>query len=164
MGDGSGVLRNDAHSLAATSVAGSPSTAAVAAPFEGIYVYGPEDARGRLLGDLGFTLPEGLEAVTEGSFGGNLSAERLDLLDVDVLVWLNVAEGTGPLDNPVYESLRVSTEGREVFLDSFGDPLGAATSFVTPLSLPFLLDGLVPQLARAIDGDPATETAADAGE
>lgn len=133
------------------------ATAAVAAPFEGVYVYGPEDARGRLLADLGFTLPEELGAVTEGSFGGNLSAERLDLLDVDVLVWLNVAAGEGPLTNPLYGSLRVSREGREVFLDSFTDPLGAATSFVTPLSLPFLLEGLVPRLASAIDGDPATE-------
>ncbi len=139
------------------------ATAAVAAPFEGVYVYGPEDARGRLLADLGFALPEGLGAVTEGSFGGNLSTERLDLLDVDVLVWLNVAEGEGPLTNPLYQSLRVSQEGREVFLDSFTDPLGAATSFVTPLSLPFLLDGLVPRLASAIDGDPATEVPA-AGE
>ena len=133
------------------------ATAAVAAPFEGVYVYGPEDARGRLLDDLGFVLPEELGAVTEGSFGGNLSTERLDLLDVDVLVWLNVADGAGPLTNPLYRSLRVSAEGREVFLDSLTDPLGAATSFVTPLSLPFLLDGLVPRLASAIDGDPATE-------
>lgn len=133
------------------------ATAAVAAPFEGIYVYGPEDARGRLLSDLGFALPEGLEAVTEGAFGGNLSTERLDLLDVDVLVWINVAEGEGPLDNPLYQSLRVSTEGREVLLDSFNDPLGAAITFVTPLSLPFLLEGLVPRLASAVDGDPATE-------
>ncbi len=136
------------------------ATAAVAAPFEGVYVYGPEDARGRLLDDLGFVLPEELATVTEGSFGGNLSAERLDLLDVDVLVWLNVAAGAGPLENPLYRSLRVSREGREVFLDSFTDPLGAATSFVTPLSLPFLLDGLVPRLASAIDGDPMTEVAA----
>lgn len=140
------------------------ATAAVAAPFEGVYVYGSEDARGRLLGELGFRLPEGLAPLTEGSFGGNLSAERLDLLDVDVLVWINVAEDGGPLDNPLYESLAVHTEGREVFLDSFNDPLGAATSFVTPLSLPFLLEGLVPQLTSAVDGDPATEVAAGGDE
>ena len=29
---------------------------------------------------------------------------------------------------------------------------------MTPLSIPFLLDGLVPQLATAVDGDPGTET------
>src|SRR5262245_19455452 len=32
-------------------------TAAVATPYEGIYVYGPQDARSRLLTDLGFTFP-----------------------------------------------------------------------------------------------------------
>ena len=62
----------------------------------------------------------------------------------------------GELGGPLYATLPVHTEGREVFLESTGDPLGGATSFVTALSLPFLLDGLVPQLAAAIDGDPAT--------
>ncbi len=36
------------------------------------------------------------------------------------------------------------------------DPLGGATSFVSVLSLPFLIDELVPRLAAAVDGDPAT--------
>ena len=47
-----------------------------------------------------------------------------------------------------------------MFLDSFDDPLGGATSFVSVLSLPYLLDGLVPMLAAAVDGDPATEVPA----
>jgi len=53
-------------------------------------------------------------------------------------------------------SLSVHTEGREVFIDSYGTTLGGATSFVTVLSLPYLLDELVPRLAAAVDGDPAT--------
>jgi iron complex transport system substrate-binding protein len=32
-----------------------------------------------------------------------------------------------------------------------------ASNFVTVLSLPLLLDRLVPMLAAAVDGDPATE-------
>jgi len=39
-------------------------------------------------------------------------------------------------------------------LASTGD-LGAA-SFVSVLSIPFLLDDLVPMLANAVDGDPGT--------
>jgi iron complex transport system substrate-binding protein len=135
------------------------ATAVVATPYEGIWVYGPEDPRGRFLTMLGFALPEGLAEITGAEFGGNLSMERADLLDVDVIIWLDADEAQGPLDGPVYSSLAVHTEGREVFLDSYDDPLGGATSFVSVLSLPFLLDGLVPQLAAAVDGDPATEVA-----
>jgi len=133
------------------------ASAVVATPYEGIYVYGPEDVRGRFLTALGFTLPEGLAEVTGAEFGGNLSMERADLLDVDVIIWLDAETAQGPLGGPVYSSLDVHTEGREIFLSSLDDPLGGATSFVSVLSLPYLLDGLVPQLAAAIDGDPTTE-------
>jgi iron complex transport system substrate-binding protein len=132
------------------------ATSIVATPWQGIFVYGPDDVRGRLLTSLGFRLPDGIVEATGAAFGGNLSEERADLLDVDVIIWLDPASAEGELGGPVYASLPVHTEGREVFLDSFGDPLGGATSFVTALSLPFLLEGLVPQLAAAIDGDPAT--------
>jgi iron complex transport system substrate-binding protein len=55
----------------------------------------------------------------------------------------------------------VHTEGREVHLGSYAaDGLGGATSFVTVVSLPYLLDRLVPMMATAIDGDPATVVAA----
>lgn len=42
-------------------------------------------------------------------------------------------------------------------LDSYKTPLGGATSFVSVLSLPFLLDGIVPMLAAAVDGNPETK-------
>ena len=132
------------------------ATSVVATPYEGIFVYGPEDGRGRLLSALGFTLPEGLVDATGAAFGGDLSEERADLLDVDAIIWLDPGDAEGPLGGPLYETFAVHTEGREVFLDSFDDPLGASTSFVTILSLPFLLDNLVPMLAAAVDGDPAT--------
>lgn len=134
----------------------------VATPYEGVFVYGAEDPRGHLLSDLGFTLPEGLAEVVGGSFGGNLSMERLDLLDTDVLVWLDAVPGEGIIADPLYAQLPVHTEGREVFVGSSNEPYGAATSFITVLSLPYLLDGLVPQLAAAIDGDPQTVVEAPA--
>lgn len=132
------------------------ASAVVATPYEGIYVYGPQDVRGRFLTSLGFELPAELAEVTGEEFGGNLSEERADLLDVDVIVWLDGARVEG-LGGPLYETFDVHTEGREVFLDSFEDPLGGATSFVSVLSIPYLLDGIVPMLAAAVDGDPATE-------
>jgi len=137
------------------------ASAVAATPYEGIFVYGPDDPRGRFLTALGFELPAGLAEITGDEYGGNLSNERADMLDVDVIVWVDPDDAEGPLGGPLYDTLAVHTEGREVPLDSYDDPLGAATSFVTPLSLPYLLDGIVPQVAAAIDGDPAT-TVADA--
>jgi iron complex transport system substrate-binding protein len=128
------------------------ATSVVATPYEGIWVYGEQDVRGRLLTALGFVLPEGLNEVTGTEFGGNLSPERADLLDVDVIIWLDGEESGEELGGPIYQTLPVHTEGREVFLSSYDDPLGGATSFVSVLSLPYLLDGLVPQLADALDG------------
>lgn len=119
------------------------ASAVVATPYQGIWVYGREDVRGRFLTMLGFELPAGIDTVVGKEFGGNLSLERADMLDVDVLIWLDPDEAEGPLGGPVYASLDVHTEGREVFLDSYDDALGGATSFVSVLSLPFLLDKLL---------------------
>jgi iron complex transport system substrate-binding protein len=128
------------------------ATAVVATPWEGIYVYGREDVRGRFLTALGFELPEWVDEITGEEFGGNLSQERADLLNVDVIVWLDQEDGEGSLGGPLYATLDVHTEGCEVFLDSYDDPLGGAASFVSVLSLPYLLDGLVPKLADALAG------------
>jgi iron complex transport system substrate-binding protein len=138
------------------------ATALVATPYEGIWVYGPEDVRGRFLTSLGFKLPADLVEVAGAEFGGNLSLERADMLNVDAIIWLDATEAKGPLGGPIYASLPVHTEGREVFLDSYKTPLGGATSFVSVLSLPFLLDGLVPMLAAAVDGDINTKVEAPA--
>ncbi|NOK63327.1 MAG: ABC-type Fe3+-siderophore transport system, periplasmic iron-binding component [Chloroflexi bacterium AL-W] len=126
------------------------ATSVVATLFDGIYLYGPEDARGRLLTSLGFTLPDIAAEVAGDSFGGNLSTERADLLDLDVVIWLADPAQADEVGGPVYQSLPVHTEGREIFLSN-DEPLGGATSFVSVLSLPYLLDELVPQLAEAVE-------------
>lgn len=132
------------------------SSAVIAVPFEGIYVYGAEVANGRLLASLGLEVPAEIAELIGETDGASLSLERIDLLDVDVLVWLDAAPGEGPLAEPLYERLDVHREGRELFIAS-ADPLGGAMSFSSVLSLPFLLDELVPMLEAAIDGDPSTQ-------
>jgi iron complex transport system substrate-binding protein len=136
----------------------SDQTAAVATPYQGIYVYGPQDARSRLLVDLGFAFPDELKDIGGEDFGGQLSGERVDLLDVGALVWF---ADPGPAkkirDNRTYSRLDVSTEGRDVFLAEKGT-LYEATSFISVLSIPLLVDELVPKLAAAADGDPGTPT------
>lgn len=114
------------------------------------FVYGPKDPRGRLLSALGFTLPEDLQAYVGKEFGKDLSEERSDLLDVETIVWLIAGEKDKQIirDRPLYKRLDVRNEEKEVFLDET-TTLGQAASFISVLSLPYLLDELVPQLSEA---------------
>ena len=107
---------------------------------------------------LGFVDVAEITALAGDGFGSEISYERLDLVDVDALVWIvDDIETDVPTfrDEPLYARLAVSNEGRDVFVENLSE-LGGATSFVSVLSLPTLLDGLVPMLAAAVDGDPAT--------
>lgn len=133
-------------------------TALMATPYEGYFIYGTEDPRSRLLTDFGFSLPAGLDKVIGDKFGGNISAERISLLDQQALVWFPTKGGTPKLKaDPLYKNLKVRTEGRDVFIEENNDDqLYGATSFVSVLSLPIVFDQLVPKLAAAVDGDPAT--------
>ncbi|MFC6083100.1 iron-siderophore ABC transporter substrate-binding protein [Sphaerisporangium aureirubrum] len=135
------------------------ATGLVATPYEGIFVYGPQDNRSRILTSIGFTLPPDLQKAVGDEFGANISKERTDLLDVGALVWIvadPVADAAKLRQEKLYGDLKVVTEGRDVYVKETGD-YGNALSFVSPLSLPYTLDRLVPQLAAAVDGDPATE-------
>ncbi len=136
-------------------------TATVAAVFEGTYIYGPQDARTRFLTDLGFVFPKRLSSVGgKDEFGGSISNERLDLLDLDTVVWLT--EGRSVIrsvkEDPVYRDLGVREEGRDLFVDEADGDIYAAFSKESVLSLPIMLDDLVPRLAAAVDDDPATST------
>ncbi|MGA5323276.1 iron-siderophore ABC transporter substrate-binding protein [Streptomyces seoulensis] len=135
------------------------STAVVATPYDGTFVFGSQDPRSRLLADLGFTLPKDLDKVIGDKFGANISKERLDLLDQGVAVWI-VPDLTSAVTklhgDPVYGDEKVVKEGREVFVKETSD-YGNAVSLSTVLSIPYVLDRLVPQLAAASDGKPATK-------
>ena len=117
--------------------------------------YGPQDVRGRFMSSLGFRIPEEIEDLAGDAFFADLSRERLELIDTDVLVWTTVlAESFEPVrTDPLYRRLDAPREGRDVFLE---ETLSGALSFGSVLSLPFALDELVPRLAAAADGDPET--------
>lgn len=153
-------LVDDVEDKTAQAAADNPEfegkEAATVTIYEGIFIYGPEDPRGRLLTDLGFVYPETLSKELPEDFGGSISVENADLVDLDTLVWVNSAETTEK-EVPQYKNLNVSKQGRDVFIPE-DDPIYEATSFQSVLSVPYLLDGLVPRLAAAADGDPATST------
>lgn len=129
----------------------------MATQYEGYYFYGTQDPRGRLLTSLGFTVPATLDSyIGADGFGGNVPGGQVSLLDLDTVVWLADDATAATLEaDPVYSTLGVARENRDVLVTE-GEPLNDAVSFVTPLSIPFLLDELAPRLGAAVDGDPAT--------
>lgn len=138
-------------------------TAAIVADYQGVFVYGPQDVRSRFLEELGFDYPKALKDAFPKEFGGQVSEEKLDLLDVDTLVWFDSGGKTESkmAKNPVYAKLPVHREGRDVYVLE-KDRVYEATSFPSVLSMPTLLKEYVPRLAAAVDGDPSTATAQSA--
>jgi iron complex transport system substrate-binding protein len=159
-------LVDETEQLLADTAAEHPEftgEAAVVADYQGVFVYGPKDVRSRLLEQLGFQYPTALTDAFPKQFGGQLSDERIDALDVDVLVWFADGEHTAAelRRDPLYAKLGVRKEGRDVFIGG-DDRVYDATSFVSVLSMPTLMEELVPRLAAAADGDPSTPTDQDA--
>lgn len=120
-----------------------------------VYAEGPAP---RFLTSLGLELP----AETAKLFTGDnrepvqLSLEQLRLLESDVLVLgIYGDEATSIVTNPLYQQLEAVRQGRDVRLRELSTANGAL-SFSTVLSLPIALEQVVPALAAAIDGDPAT--------
>ena len=75
-------------------------------------------------------------------------------MDQDVVIMFGTQEDV--LANPVFRRLDAVREDRVVYLD-LEDQFSGALGYASPLSLPFLLDEAAPQLAAAVDGDPATK-------
>lgn len=137
-------------------------TAAVVTPYEGLFIYGPEDPRSRMLTDLGFTLHPVITDADDSEFGISLSSESTsDLGDAGTVVWLDLAADKQV--EKVFEGTTAFDEGRWLDISDADGDYYVAHSFVTPLSIPYVLDRYVPQLAAAADGDASTEVpAADA--
>jgi iron complex transport system substrate-binding protein len=133
------------------------ATATVTFFFEGQPgTYASSDVRSQALTELGFVIPEEIDELAGDAFFVSISAEDLSPIDTDVVVW--IGDGAETFENirdlPTRASTRAFQEGREVVAD---DLLSAAFSHSSPLSLEYVIEYLVPELALAVDGDPATE-------
>lgn len=99
---------------------------------------------------LGFRVPAEIDELAGDSFYVEISSERVDLLDTDLLVWdqLQYLPGgrTTVEANRLVQQLEATQQDRAIFLE--GD-LENAFGFNTVLSLPFLLDGVVPMIEAA---------------
>jgi iron complex transport system substrate-binding protein len=119
------------------------------------WVYSSKDPRSQFLLSLGFNPAPAFDKVIGNEFGATISREEIDMLnDVNVAIWFGTEE---EMADPLYQQLTISQQGRNIVIASEA-PMAFAFSFNTVLSLPYVLDGLVPQLSVAVDGDPATES------
>ncbi|KAB1655373.1 ABC transporter substrate-binding protein [Pseudoclavibacter chungangensis] len=129
------------------------------ATWEGVFVYGPEDPRGRLLTDLGIGFPENLLTGDSEEFGWSISPEKAgELNDVGVVIWGATEQEVEEAVGRIWFETDAAKEGRAIYASP--DESAAfvtASNFVTPLSMPYYLERFMPQLVAALDGDPATE-------
>lgn len=122
-------------------------TVAVAYSYDNYGFYTAEDARGRFFTSMGFVIPEELIEVAGDEFYANVSLERIDLLDQDVLVFLGLRFKEGGREaieaDPIINHLSAIQDGRVIFVsDEYDD----AIQFSTVLSLEYALEGILPEL------------------
>ncbi len=145
-------LVDDVEGQFAEAISANPSFAGTSLAVDltgvgsGHYALGQDDLRTQFFTDLGFTVPE---------TSTDVSQERLDLLEADVLAVNGYTEADAAADT-LFSGLDVVTQGRTVLLGSYSGAVSAALGYGSPLSLPYLLDEVVPALAAAADGDPVT--------
>ena len=108
------------------------------------------------LTDLGFVVPPELdEYATPDGGQAYIPIESLDVLDAaDVLIWGTETDKDRPAleEEELYRRIEAVQGGNLVFT---GGELAGAIYFTSPLSLPYVLDTLVPRLETAVEGDPA---------
>lgn len=115
------------------------------------FFFSAQDARTRFFTDLGFVAPADLDELTGDSFYTEISGERVELLDRDLIVFSQASylpDGADTiLNDPLLSQLDAIKEGRFVILT---EELDGAFSVSSVLSLPYALEELVPQLAEAL--------------
>lgn len=119
------------------------------------HVYTVSDPRVQFLNQMGLVNhPEVVALSAPGTFSVEVSDERPEAFDADVLIWF-ADEGIEPIHDALFRpTLDAFKQGREIFL---GPLVTSALSHTSLLSLPYALDVLEPSIELAIDGDPATE-------
>jgi iron complex transport system substrate-binding protein len=125
-------------------------TAAVADSFTPgkFAAFASTDPKMLFLTELGFKPSAEIDRLAGDINAAEFSSERLDLLDVDRLVWLTSDKAAHDRirSDPLYQKLAVHREGRDLFLTYSDPPIGAAMSFNTVLSIPYALDEFLPLL------------------
>ncbi|MCT2586398.1 iron-siderophore ABC transporter substrate-binding protein [Actinophytocola gossypii] len=128
-------------------------TVAVVDPFQpGQYaVFQETDPKAVFMTEMGFVVPDAINEAAGDNNAAEVSTERGDLIDTDLLVFLTAdptAEQRVRAD-PVFQGLAVAKEDRAMFVPYAEPPIGAALSFNTVLSIPYAIDEFVPLLDKS---------------
>lgn len=128
------------------------TAAFVQAPYtDGSVIAWPSGLGTDFLTDLGFRILESIDAfVGDEVAQAEIPAKDVDVLnDAGVLVWGTEAEGDAAdiRADKVLGKLEAVKDGRSIYT---GEELTAAIYFSSILSLPFVLDRLVPELERLL--------------
>lgn len=124
---------------------GKSASFALGVSQDGALSVGADDYRTGWLTELGFTVPKK---------SGDVSLEKLDVFDTDVMVAEGVKKDV--LDNRLFQKLPPVKEKRFVNLGEFDQNFAGSLGFNSPLSIKYLLSVAVPRLAAAADDDPST--------
>lgn len=114
--------------------------AAIALPYEGrLGIYTEGDGRGAFLAELGYEIPEALQAADEGSFFMDLSPENYSLLDeLDVLYILEYGGQEDEVrNNEAFKNLDIVQDDKVRFVSQ---EVGNAMSMPNPVTIPWALD------------------------
>jgi iron complex transport system substrate-binding protein len=113
------------------------------------YAYTDQDNRGRLLTQLGFRIPQEILDLAGDRFYAQGSGEQLQLVDADLLTYNTfVADDQAIVDQlPLWAGIPAVADGRSLFID---EQLAGAMSFSTTLSIPYAIEGLVPQIESTL--------------
>ncbi|GAA2819646.1 iron-siderophore ABC transporter substrate-binding protein [Crossiella cryophila] len=108
------------------------------------------DTATKLLGEFGLVLPPAIQQLPGESFAVEVSAEKYDLLDQDVLITYfndNKQHQQDVEQNPLFKKLKVVSKGGTIVVD-----LSEFYSIRTPspLGIPYAIDKMVPKLSAAV--------------
>ena len=116
-----------------------------------LYVY-PDGLNTEFLTMLGFKINPKLTPLIENEGEQvTVSAERLGVIDADVIVFATEqpSDVAALKKVPTFDTLGAVADNRAVYTDG---TLAGAIYFISPLSLPYVLERLTPQLAAAVEG------------
>lgn len=115
------------------------------------------DPRARFFSLLGFEPVPEIDELAGEQFYVELSAENIDVVDGGLIVWDQLSYvdgGRQTVDaSPLVANMESTRAG--TVTDTSGE-VEAAFGFNTVLSLPYVLDVMIPRLEAAMDDDPST--------